>query len=499
MKNSAWYHKLWREKFSNIPIKESSDSSWTGMKNLLDKHMPINVPVNGSPSVSLGTKLFKLIGYVLPVVATISAVTYFNLPLKKENQVANEKKESIHLDSVNSDNINIEEFKDIQSNNHIDTSRIVYANDNNISIKKNNDVRYHSLILNKQPYGYEKSKFSKNIQFTKTENSDRSLAMFQEIQQTNTVQTVNNPILSKQQDRILGKMEQNIDSSRHLIQKLSPNKFTLENTLSSMSKTSIFTVVEPAVLFSRGKSRKSLHEQGNEKTKPKDKRAKNINIDKYLKVKDENKHIKNKSIKSGLPNKIVIPPYNYGIEAGMNLGSYENSLYAGIFGDFALKNKWLISIGFNANSNQNISGEFAHPSYFRPDSLPPFIISDARKLTTLDIPLKLEYRLSKTITLNAGTIISLPVMQSLIETKLKPIADPRDTIYHSKEINSALSNTTVNKINIGFTGGISIHARRFDINGTYQWFNPYRIKNPLGFYDRKNRFFRVGIGYRFIN
>ncbi len=82
-------------------------------------------------------------------------------------------------------------------------------------------------------------------------------------------------------------------------------------------------------------------------------------------------------------------------------------------------------------------------------------------------------------------------------TRLNPIADPRDTLYHSKQIDSTLVNTVSNKVNIGFTGGISIHIKQFDINGSYQWLTPYKVSNSLGSFKQTNQVFRIGIGYRF--
>jgi len=497
MKNSAWYHKLWREKFSNIPIKESSDFAWTGMKNLLDQHMPVNVPVSGSTNISLGTKLFKLIGYILPVVAIISVITYISFPVKKENQIANEKKKPIHLDAINGDDINVEGFNNIQSTRHMDTSGIVYLKDKNISISERRDTRDNSL--KKQQYIYNKPQLSKSIKSTKAYNSDQSLTTVPKFIQINTAQNIINSISSNLLDRAIDKSDQNIKPSHsgNSIQTLSTSIVSERNNSTTIEGASIIIpkLSESAVFLSLDTIRKrDLYE--NEKLKARDK--KDTNVRKFKKIKgDMAKLTKNRGIQSGLPNKIAIQSFIYGLEAGTNLGGNGTSFYAGIFGSLSLKKKWLVGIGLNARSNQKISGEFTHPSYFRPDSLPPFVISDTRKLSILDVPLKIGYRLSKIVTFNAGTVISLSLKQSSVSTALKPIADPRDTIYHSQEINSALRSTTLNKINIGFTGGISVHIRRFDINGTYQWFSPFKIRTPLGFYIQDNQFLRLGIGYRF--
>jgi hypothetical protein len=204
-----------------------------------------------------------------------------------------------------------------------------------------------------------------------------------------------------------------------------------------------------------------------------------------------------KPLKIKQESDIKVPTYSYGIAAGMNVQKGNSSFYAGISGAYSLSKKWQLSVGVNVNSYQKIAGEFTHPSYYRPDSLPPFTIAATRKVITVDIPLTAGYKLSKHITVKAGPVISFVTKQSEIMTKLNPIADPRDTIYHSKEINRALANTIMNKVNIGLTGGISIHIKKFDINGSYQWLKPYKVSDSLGSFKQTNQVFRIGIGYRF--
>jgi len=192
-----------------------------------------------------------------------------------------------------------------------------------------------------------------------------------------------------------------------------------------------------------------------------------------------------------------VPTYSYGVTTGMNVQKGSSSFYGGISGAYSLSKKWQLSVGVNVNSYQKIIGEFTHPSYYRPDSLPPFTIAATRKVITVDIPLTAAYRLSKHISVKAGPVISFVGKQSEMITRLNPIADPRDTLYHSRQIDSTLVNTVSNKVNIGFTGGINIHIKQFDINGSYQWLTPYKVSNSLGSFKQTNRAFRIGIGYRF--
>ena len=194
----------------------------------------------------------------------------------------------------------------------------------------------------------------------------------------------------------------------------------------------------------------------------------------------------------------TIVPYSYGIDVSTNLGRQGANLSVGLFSDFVLDDSWLINVGIQVNSKQNIEGEFSHPSFFRPDSLRySFTVRDERKLFVLDVPLKLEYKVSELIGVNLGVIVNLPISQRSILTQLGPVADMRDTLFYGKEISSALANTSVNRINYGFSSGINVHFKRFDLRGSYQVLTPYRIYNSLGSFNHKNRYFRLGVAYRF--
>nr|WP_199082648.1 outer membrane beta-barrel protein [Pedobacter sp. ASV19] len=194
---------------------------------------------------------------------------------------------------------------------------------------------------------------------------------------------------------------------------------------------------------------------------------------------------------------MTTPTYNYGLETGINKSSNTNSFYLGLSGSYALTKHWLISTGLQFNTLRQLAGEYSHPSYYWPDSLPPFTVNDSRKVLTLNIPLLLEYKINKAISLQAGPLLNLLLKQSNKQGLIAPMADMRDTVYHSKEINQAISKTTVNQVSIGFTGGISLHMGRFDLNGRYQLLSPYKISNDLGSYKATYQTLQFGIGYRF--
>lgn len=479
MRNSAWYHKIWRKKLANISVKKSADSSWGEMKKLLDQHMPIKAAPQVSSNTYFIKKLLKLMGFISPVIIIVCVIAYLNRPKLQEQNAAIKQIESFRQDSIDTDKIQNGPKNDGKLTESIPfkkTDRKLQEDDEIVNKRKNSEPILMSTNLSDRGADFGLAKKNWSIKKVIADSSSNSTSKFL---QADVHQNLSRLALSKslveQQNKVTDKAMNELLSTKVILSK---------NILES-------SALDTSIL--RDRRTQKFVQQRNENTKSKQKKNKDLN-----KIsRKQSKDVRVKKITNDLKSKITIVPYNYGLETGINLDTYRQSIYVGIFGSIALKKRWLIAIGLNANGSQNISGSFSHPSYFKADSLPPFIVSDTRKLTILDIPLKLEYRLTKNITVNGGTIISFPIKQSSIKTMLEPIADPRDTIYHSKEINSALNNTAANKINMGLTGGVKININRMYINGSYQWLNSHQIRNSLGFYDRKYQFFRIGIGYQF--
>ncbi|EEI93359.1 hypothetical protein HMPREF0765_1032 [Sphingobacterium spiritivorum ATCC 33300] len=463
MKNSVWYHKLWREKLNKLEIKESSDAAWEGMKSALDQYIPADVPLAGGSAVSVASKIWKLIGYIVPTVAVISTVAYVYVSEKKESKSVPKKTKEIYADSVVNKIYTEDERNKTEAdkNSDVNRSQIPHYNTLNnesglesskpLSLKSSLSDMYNNVPEEYNNPGDMAAPFSQRDHIVQTDNS----ILF------------NHPQTGVVYNRQTGATPGNSLSGSNLDLRYSTQRGR-----------------EPVLITDYSKK-----EQEKERRGAKENRKNTI----YYTSPGNNKQIKFEN--SGL---VWNPSYNFGLETGANIGTQGTNLYAGVFGQIAFNNKWAVSLGLNVNSNRKVSGEFSHPSYFRPDSLGySFMIRDSRKLAAIDIPLKVEYRLSDHILLNTGVIIDLPFKQSSKITGLGPVYDVRDTLRHSQEINSALTNTNANKVNIGLSGGVTLHLRGFDIKGSYQLFNPYRVSNALGSYKTNNGFFRVGVGYRF--
>ncbi|CAH0311880.1 MULTISPECIES: hypothetical protein [unclassified Pedobacter] len=497
MRNSAWYHKLWRNKFDSLPIQDASDASWAGMHKLLNEQMPISTIGGHGPNLSTGAKLFKIIGYTLSVAAAVSTVGYFTVlkSKNKQKEIENKVKPAI-LDSVVVDSSKVINYSNLadtiiikdsidQNGNAIDhvvAQNKGVDNDSALVVKHVNDNVISSTAKPNvvSPIKNKHDGTQRPDHFGRFENLSSSL-----------------PKPSSKVDGHQSK-DQNVNRPFGIGQNmlLMPNSYQEKNgffkqlasPVSILNQRAVLQAYSPVVLLnasSINNSRMGSNNKADRTTVGKTTKVKNVRLPK----------IKTTKIKQ--ESEIIVPTYSYGVTTGMNVQKGNSSFYAGISGAYSLSKKWQFSVGANVNSYHKIAGEFTHPSYYRPDSLPPFTIAATRKVITMDIPLTAAYRLSKHISVKAGPVISFMGKQSEMITKLNPIADPRDTLYHSKQIDSTLVNTVNNKVNIGFTGGISIHIKQFDINGSYQWLSPYKVTNSLGSFKQTNQVFRIGIGYRF--
>jgi len=496
MRNSAWYHKLWRNKFDSLPVKDVSDASWAGMHQLLNEQMPVSPIGSHGPNLSTGAKLFKVIGYTLSVAATVSTVGYFAVQKSK-----NKHQEIIkNVKPVRADSIPVDSSKMLNYNEIADTavkkdsigqvekaiSDVAVQVGDSLNGKQGPNHNAINASSGKKPYaatllGNKHAGTEKPFTVGASDNFGTRSSI---------------PASGVDVYGYNGrKADNSLANGNSLL--LVPKGFQQGSTF-SLPRSSVISILDQKTVsqpYSAKDSRNASSRKDDGRSGPRISRADGITSGKNQKV----KNIRLPKFKTGRTKQEndTEPIFTYGITTGVNVKKGNSSFYAGIFGAYALSQKWQLAMGVNINSYQKIIGEFTHPSYYRPDSVPPFTIATTRKVITMDIPLTAAYKLSKHISVKAGPIISFVGKQSEMITRLSPIADPRDTLYHSKTIDSTLVNTVNNKVNIGFTGGISIHIKQFDINGSYQWLAPYKVSNGLGSSKQSNQAFRIGIGYRF--
>jgi hypothetical protein len=209
---------------------------------------------------------------------------------------------------------------------------------------------------------------------------------------------------------------------------------------------------------------------------------------------------KKKSVKIKQKKEIYTPKYNYSVEAGLNVYKSNQNIFLGANGAYAINKRLLINSGVRLSFANALEGSYMHPNYNLKDSASKenLIILDQRKLTTADIPLGLEYKISNRISIKAGPVISLLLSKGGEGSKLSTVKNPLDTIFNSKKINDALNRSAINKLNIGFAGGLNIRFKQFNIEAGYrQNLKPYKVSSDLGSYKKAFKTFQIGIGYNF--
>lgn len=472
MKNSAWYHKRWLKKLGTLPVPDDAGAAWAGMKTLLDKNMPVSSgPGFGHTVKPFGAKLVTVLTYIIPAAVMIGTGLYF-LQLKPKKDKPKPKMQVVKLqDSLSTAADTDSLARDTLFNAIPDTTRSL---DSTSAIKKTvlvvdtdrttvNNAR-HQI---KQSSAFVGAVYQPQTPVTKNAVKGGGSGLAISIQQPLTMegnQTTGN-------SSVQTNTTNNTQNGSIPVQQSSGADVT-----GADHKGNPVSVSNGSdKLNSRGKAGRagSLINMGKQK----------------------NKAVKIKKPKNKQTTDIITPPYNYGLDLGLNTGN-KTTAYFGVFGSYALSKRWLVNVGLRINTPRQLSGEYTHPSYISPDTLKPFRITDTRKIWVLDIPVNIEYKISNLISIKAGPVISFAVKQSAKNSKVT-VSDLRDTVYHSKQIAEDLNNTKVTQVNVGFNGGISFHLKQFDINGQYQVLTPYSIKSNLGSYRNTYHTVQVGVGYRF--
>lgn len=224
--------------------------------------------------------------------------------------------------------------------------------------------------------------------------------------------------------------------------------------------------------------------------------------DSIRKVKEANqlqmanlKPIKEKP-KKEKPKEMVTPKFSFELQGGLIFSSQNINPYLGLQAQWALTNRWLLGTGIRL-TQVKINGTYEHPGYNTVTTGSPFQVIDSRKHTNLALPLNISYRLNKRVSLKVEANMAFTLSQSG-GSKVGYVANYLDTVFHSKQIQQALSETSVNKLHFNIGGGVNIQLKRFNIEAMYFYQpSPYRVSSNLGSYQQRYRAFSIGLGYCF--
>ncbi len=459
MKNSVWYHKLWRKKLDQLPASGDADQAWADMSKILDEHLPVDDERSNKVVKPLVAKLITLLGYALPAAAMIGAASYFVAPVfhkpkpqpqKEQHSHGHGKLEGAQLsatmpvpfekrDTITNDSVTLSsqiQISDSERNVTVAAAGNLTASGSDVKPTETGPVSVDRFtpFINSSP-SKRKSNSSKLI--AKAEHGKRTDEPNIEIAEKDTDPLLNDQTAQK------GTLSANSDTKE-------PNTGKVEQEK------------QPVIAVTPQKGSKLT------------------------------KQIKKTKEKAGTR---TLSKFNFGLEAGINAGRGKASPYGGLFGEYAFRQKWLIGTGLRVMS-RSVSGIFTHSSYYRPDSS-AFSINDERRLLNLTIPIQLTYRINDRLSIGAGPLININSKQLKVSNSFGTITDRRDTLSHTGQIDTALRSTTFNKINVGAAVGVSYHLDRLSIDARYQLLAPDKVSNSIGNYSRSSHFFQIGVSYRF--
>ncbi|EDM36065.1 hypothetical protein PBAL39_23697 [Pedobacter sp. BAL39] len=472
MSNSAWYRKIWQRKLNNLPIKESADSSWTAMQQILDVYIPSTGKSLPTPK-TLGSKFINVLTYALPATSILLGITYFLIfhqpqqlktPAKTALRQQNQKTETTTTTDLPRIEDRLHQEKHVKDQDHTKGQTAAITPTSKVSALQNHSGKIFEQAAEEQRQASSVS-------------GRKSLS----VPRDNVDIERNTPQLS------IG-----LNKSKHLQTEETVKENTKSQQAGNKGNETIGDTTHmgnhTTALTNTGLN--VLNKQTETEVSEKRNKVKKV---KALAAKTSKNHVvKNKKAKK---EQLETPKYNYTLELGLSKNASHTGFQIGAIAAYRINTRWIIQSGLRLNTSRSFSGNYTLSSYFRPDSMPAFKFSDTRKLVVADIPLLLEYKLSKAISLKAGPLLSIPLSKSGF--KLGTIEKVTDTLMNTKNFMQQLQNTKINSVNIGFSIGTSFHIRQFDINTRYEWLSPYSFSNPLGSFKHDFKIFQIGIGYRF--
>jgi hypothetical protein len=484
MKKSAWYSGLWRKKLNELPVKDSADLAWLEMNKLLDKQMPQN---NGSNGVKkfISAKVASVLAYVLPAAAMIGTVSYFSLHTPAHSKKAkHEKYDNKHLKNRRKHDAQLQS----DSITFTDSLNKVSGIDS-LSLEPNINPGLPAITFKGKDDEIENSQQSGNsnaLRYLKdSKKQGNKIADADYLgYPTEFRNEGKNKLVLPLRDTDLQK-----PAGGSLFQNMiHENKFN-KNELNSIGQESI-TLNGPTPIRSDLPKRVKKRIAKLQATK----KSINPGQPRYVKLKKKSARNKFNTEESEL-----LPAFNYGLGAGFDLAGVGKNIYIGATGAYAINKKWLVNSGVRIDIKRPISGEYTHRS-FNPVDSSRFRMYDSRKVQTITIPVDVEYRLSKRISIHAGPNFSYTLKQSDIVGKLGTISNYRDTLNKSGSIDSALKHSAISKFTVGVSTGISLRTGRFYLDSRYlQTITPYKVNTGLGEYKKRYAAFQIGVRYMFIS
>jgi hypothetical protein len=527
MKNSLNKLNLWQKKRNELPIQDEPQNDWSTMQSMLDLHLPLmpvipqKVPVS-SKAVKIIKALKAIKGSSL-LFASLTAAACAGLVIysvhKKHQQhtkTEHKKHRSINPKDTSSNTLVIDSLnltdsidnkrdslstlippttgKDTNDVTQNHTSPVV--KNRNITVPTNNGSQTIAGGNNKKypaitSYNNQQAAQSNTITNGPTKNNTpillpginpgSQLNLITSLSHPSFIGGVITPTNGKNGQLFINGMDSaQTDNDKFINQSsskpsLNPSIITGQNTAGINKNT--------------GKTNKQHATQS----------------------KGPQKFKKEKSTSGSNSNSLSPVDLDWGILAGVNssgsftpknqnaniYGKLPVDLYLGLFATYHFNDKWALNSQIRVLNPQNLNSSFSHTvgvNESKKDSAKVLAITDSRKAYFVSIPIHLVYKINNNISLKGGPVINIPVKQIINSTSLQT-GLKLDTAYNIKVSNQLKAIKYDQKINIGFSGGVSLQYKRLILEATYlKSFSSYNVTSDFGSYKSNKGTLQITLG-----
>lgn len=460
MRKSVWYDKLWQKKMAELPVNDDLDAAWQQMNHLLDQQfLPTSAQEVPLPKNGLFAQLAQIIKLIFPVVLIAGGI-YFAFYQKPKGTVQ-KKRTKEELVKVPREKQAVENLGVVDTATLIRAERTVKGEK---SSSKNN--------LKETPS-------TSQIERQKIENLKRGIDGAILLDQPKIQTEIEGSTIAKAS--LLPYLDNRMGLTAH--QATAASLKWKRNDLMQKDQKDL----KSSFVLSKREQRRLRRAFVRDSVR-KVKKANQLQLANLKSIREKPKKEK--------PKEMITPKFGFELQGGLMFTNQNNTPYLGIQAQWALTNRWLLGTGVRFRQGK-LNGTYEHPGYNTVTTGSPFQVIDSRKHTNLVLPLNIGYRLNKQVSLKAEANLAFTLAQSG-GSRVGYVASYLDTVFHSKQIQQALSETSVNKLHFNMGGGVNIQLKRFNIEAMYFYQpSPYRVSSDLGSYQQRYRAFSIGLGYRF--
>lgn len=536
MKSSAWDNKLWQNKMQELPVTGDANGSWQKMAGLLDAELPVTGPAGAAKPNLWASRLLKVLVVIVAAAALYFAVIYLfkhgpenkKSPVKQEKHTTNKNTDQLKNNGTNStpdgtiavknnaetkvNNTTVKNATAATQNNKQQSSQGTNVGQNSADNKPSSAIGADNGGISHQAIkpttnigalkntGVSGGKNGKKLNRSGHQHATNLASVILGGRGTN----LNHHSKGKfQHQKVGGTNAGNSNQASNNSQAQTKYKNALDSVNASLVKNNMAPVTPLVTTSSPTPDSSSLSASKTASSQKIPDTTANPTDGKPGKA-----GVKGKSKPKTPKTSAQIPVFDVGIKAGLNTGSGSKNVFGAVAGTYNISQKFGVGIGVNILTQKPISGSYSndHYTYTTPDTGHKVITHTADKLTvkssvtryTVDVPVIATYRINRVLSINAGSVIGIPIRAASPKNTLSPFSNPIDTLAAYKTITNAANSTTIsNKVNFSVIGGVTLNLGRFYIDGNYvQGVSPYTISSALGSTKVYYHSVQVGIGYK---